>query len=196
MGKKKKEVRERDKGKWPLREASNAALWFFFLDCGGVLWLVSEHHVGRGGTGKYREEGLKMGRQLGGPILFGHFCFQNTENMTETLFFFSLFIFLTFWIVEKFCFFFYYYCLSGRRHPFFLTLFTFRYKKKKTFFSYKTAENILSDIQILAWIKQYLIFKKIIKLELVIIQMQFFHLENWKTSFFYFFQLCALKRIF
>jgi hypothetical protein len=54
----------------------------------------------------------------------------------------------------------------------------------------------LSDIQILAWIKQYLILKKIIKLELVIIQMQFFHLENWKTSFFYFFQLCALKRIF
>jgi len=58
-----------------------------------VTSLVSEHHVGRGGTGKYREEGLKMGRQLGGPILFGHFCFQNTENMTETLFFFSLFIF-------------------------------------------------------------------------------------------------------
>jgi hypothetical protein len=49
--------------------------------------------VGRGGISKYREEGLKMGRQLGGPILFGHFCFQNAENMTETL---SLFPFLFF----------------------------------------------------------------------------------------------------
>lgn len=124
--KKKRGERERDKGKWPLREASNAALWFFFLDCGGVLWHVSEHHVGRGGISKYREEGLKMGRQLGGPILFGHFCFQNTENMTETLFLFSLFIFLTFWIVEKFCFFFLLLLFVGTETSFFLTLFTFR----------------------------------------------------------------------
>lgn len=135
MGKKKKEVRERDKGKWPLREASNAALWFFFLDCGGVLWL----HLWASTTweeaalASTEKRGWKWVGSWGDPSFLDIFVFKILKTWPKLSFFFPFLFFELFGSWKSFVFFFIIIvCRDG--DILFFNSFYLSLKKKKNFF--------------------------------------------------------------